>query len=812
MLAVLSPVMFGGAVYAQETAPPAASTAATDEPDEIVVTASRRAEAITDLPFNISAYDGEALARANITNVTGLAQQVPNFAIENRGARSVQSAIPIIRGINASQPALISARYFQSPVGFYLENAPITGSLPLFDVERIEVLRGPQGTLYGAGALSGAVRIVPVGPEVGEFSGFVTGSVSATAHSKDPSYTFGGALNFPLGEVMALRVSANHQYEAGFINQKDIFQRANDDYVSGAPVLADPNDVANSSGVLFNKSDVNYARTTSARAALAWEPSSETEVELAYNFARTKGNGGPLDNNKFEGGPFPIDPRLSTEPTGEYERSLPMLEPFDRDTHLATLDASHDMGFATVSATAAFGYSKGDATSDQTVALLGVPYGFYYTGAPANPRAVVPVTNDDTDRSFTQEVRLVSNGTSTFDYIAGVFFQQQRKKIGLGVFAPGAGEQSAAANGGSTVPIALGGTYILTNPNGQSYDQDTVQRFRDYSAYGELTWNVTDRWRVTGGARVFHQTFRQHLTAESTFFFFTLDERAKDSLTSQTFKLNTSYDLNDDVQVYATWSQGYRRGGANAFPLEGPVLEPETLLIYKPDKTDNFEVGAKGRLGGILFSADVFYVRWSDPQIDLLTPFNLSNAVVNGEEATSKGAELELSGPIGETGFSFNVGGAYAKARLSEDFALPAGLAGEVIPGAIAGNKGDRLPGAPDWSGSATLTYEYKWSNDSSLTTSIGADYRSSTLNQLESINPNSPTRRSPGYTLLRGSIAFETGPWTFELFGTNLTDKRAVLSKAVRTLSSYETLGNWGENYVVSRPRELGLRLTRRF
>ncbi len=814
MLAMVPSLLLAAQAQAQDAAPVAA-----DEPEptsgagEIVVTATRRSEDITKIPFNISAYGGEQLAEANITSVTALTQQVPNFVIQDAGARSSASSIPIIRGINASQTTIgNSARYFQSPVGFYLNNTPITGTVPLFDLQRVEVLRGPQGTLYGAGALSGAVRLVPNAPKLGEVEGMVTGSASVTAHSSDPSYSIGGVLNLPLGETVAIRAWASHEYEGGFINQHDIFERENDDYTSGAPVLANPSDVAFSKGILFDKKDVNWARTTAARVSLLWEPTPETEVQLAYNYSFLKGDGAPVENGNYPGGPFPVDPRVTIAPAGKYERSAPTLEPWHRRNHLASLDVSQDLGFATLSTTLALGQSAGSSVNDDTVPLLGVPYGYYYTGFPANPRTVIPVVNADKTRSTTEELRLVSNGGGPFSYILGAFFQQEKKNITLGVYAPGASEQSAAANGGSTLPIAAGGTYIVTRPNAASYDQITDQRFRDYSLYGELSWNPTESWKITGGARVFWQKFSQHFFGDSTFFFYTIDETQKNSVNSEIFKINTSYQFNDNLQAYATWSQGFRRGGANSLQLAGPVAEPSDLVVYTPDKTNNYEVGLKGRVNDIHFSFDVFYVDWKNPQIDLLTPFNLANAVVNGSRATSKGFEVEAFGPLGQSGFSFNMGLAYAKARLAEDFSLPAGAGGAIIPDAIFGRKGDHLPGAPDWSGSATLNYDTDVGANSKFGFSVGVDYRDSTYNQLNSSDINLPVRKSDEYALVRADISYEIGSLRFDIFGNNLLDRHARISRALRSFDAIATLGDWSDSSVVVRPRELGIRATKTF
>lgn len=832
-LAGLAAGMTASSAHAQDAAPASEETTAQDEitgQGDIIVTASRREQRVTDLPFNISAYGGEQLERANISNVASLTRQVPNFNIVDGGARTAAAQIPIIRGLNASQTTTEAARYFQSPVGFYLGNAPVTGSLPLYDLSRVEVLRGPQGTLYGAGSLSGAVRVVPTDPKLGETSGTVNASVGKTSHSKDPSYSFGGIVNLPIGDTLAIRLYAKHERQGGFVDARDVLKRQGDAYISGVPALADTSDVANSPGVYLNKNDYNYSETTSARAAIRWEPVDDFSVGLAYNYARSKGVGGNIDNDSFAGGASPLDPRIQLEATGEYERSLPMLEPWKRRTELATLDASYDLGFATVSGTVAYGRTKGISSADSTVTLLGSPYGFFYTGTPANPRAIIPVANNDRDQSWTQELRIVSEEGGFFDYTAGVFLQQQRRRIDLGVYAPGAAEQSFAAYGSRT-PIYHGffglpdATYIPTLSDGLAYSQVTHQRFREVSFFGDVTLHLTDAWSVTGGARIFKQKFSSQLDSLSTLYAppgaeqlegVGVQRRSSSNSTKgtdQIFKVNTSYKLGGNGQVYATFSQGFRRGGANAFstPATNPIIfEPAQLLTYKPDRTNNFEVGVKGSVSRIYYSLSGFYIDWKNPQIDLLTPYNLFAVVVNGSKAQSKGFEMELSGPIAVDGLSFNLGLAYARARLSKDFGLPAGDgAGNEVPDAIRGTKGDQLPGAPDWSGAGSLTYTHT-AGKGAMTYNLGFDFRSGTWNQLRTQSANTPATKQSGYIMFNGSIGYAIDDWNVELYGTNLLDKRAVYAANLRTVDSIAQVGTWGNSYFVSRPREFGLRLSK--
>jgi outer membrane receptor protein involved in Fe transport len=797
-------ILLGAAAIAQaDCAVAATSDSNPSTVGEVIVTASRRDSTVSKLPFNISAFSGQQLQRANITSLTALTQEVPNFVILDQGARTAEASVPIIRGLNASQSisTIPTARYFQSPVGFYLDNSIMVGSLPIFDIDRIEVLRGPQGTLYGAGALSGAIRVVTTQPKLGAYSGFLSGSVGAVSHSAKLDNDVSGAINIPIGENAAVRIVAKHQYDAGFIDQFDIIRRQGANYLGGLPTLADPAHPASSSAVYFNKKDVNFTDTSSARVEFLWKPTDKLSLTAAYNYSYVRGDGGPIDNNVYPGGPSYLDPRITLHATGDYQRSLSTLEPFDRTSHLASLDLSYDMGFATLASTFSYGETRGRSAYAGSLAIEGVSYDNYYFGSPRDPRAVISYYNPDSENTYAEEVRLVSKTGSALDYVVGAYLEQQARSIATWTYDPGIDGFGAAP----------GGPNLSVFPDNSVYKQTSIQRFNDYSIYGDLTWHVTPSWQITAGTRIFYQTFSDQFTSVASLFAFSLGADNSTRVSGPIFKLNSSYRLGDSNQVYATWSQGYRRGGANGFILAGNGREPQSLLVYQPDKTNNYEAGAKGTIHGVYYSADVFYVDWSKPQIDTLTPVNLWAVVVNGTKAVSKGVELELSGPspFGPDGLSFNVGWAYAKARLSQDFSLPAGDgAGNIVPGMITGKAGERLPGAPDFSGALNVNFRQDLGDASWVTYSLGVDYRSSIINNLPT--ESGPGRVIPAYAMLHGNIEFYKGDWQVQVFGTNLTDQRILLGSAPRAAYSAPAVGALGEAYTIARPREIGIRVTR--
>ena len=506
------------------------------------------------------------------------------------------------------------------------------------DVERIEVLRGPQGTLYGAGTLAGAVRVLPIAPKLGEYSGMASAGGAVVAHSTKLDYDFTGAVNLPLGDVAALRLVAKHEYAAGFIDQTDILKRQGNDYINGTPLLANPADVVGSSPIYFDQKDSNWARTTAIRAAFTVKPSGPFTLDVSYNYARITGVGGPKDNHTYGGGqlttayfdyyatnpfvPQSIDPSKNHRATGRYEISSGTLEPFERSSQLLSVDPSVDLGFATLAGTFSVGKTDAKAALNGTSNILGLPFFTKYsTDIPAYPRFLDVYVQHDKETTTTQELRLVSNGKNTFDYVAGVYLQQQKRDMRQEIYIPGVDAYEAALH-------ADPAEYLIHSNNGQVTNNPTTQKYNESAVYGNLTWNATEKWQVTGGARVFRQTFDQKLLLDIPNFFIFENVSNSDKKTSQIFMLNTSYEFTPGIKGYATLSQGYRRGGANAFPRYVPatdfryvVSENDSMLKYAPDKTNNLEVGVKGKSGEFFFSLAAFYIRWSNPQIDIQTPY-----------------------------------------------------------------------------------------------------------------------------------------------------------------------------------------------
>lgn len=759
---------------------------------EIIVTANRRAQDVTTIPYNISAVSGDQLARSGVTSIEELSRQIPNLNIGSSGDRFLVAQVPVIRGLNASSTVRPNA-LGQPAVTTYLDNVEVLGYFPLDDVERVEVLRGPQGTLYGAGALGGTIRMIPAAPKLGETEGKLVVSGGLVAHSDDFNRSIAAIVNLPVTDTLAIRVSGKEGYSAGYIDNLNVVRQPRN---LEAPVLAVPGDVAASGAVYYRNKDANYGRSRVARASLLWQPTDSFEAKLAFNYARFSGEGGPVANPSYPGGANPVDPRATYPATGDYSAILNTREPYRRVSRMASADLSYDLGFATVSTTTSYLDTKGRTLTDSTFGYLALPPVLhpYYLGNPVNPRFIAQSERRDGDETFVQEIRLVSETSDVLEYTLGAYYSKKKQIDTWHIYMPGASEQAEASGGFPVVTDALGRSVIL---NGSS-------TFTDKALFGELTWHILPRWQVTAGGRLFKQEFERRVQNDIPPFALSETGGAEFSASDHLLKLNSSFEFADRHNVYATFSQGFRRGGANAFALSGFLAEPASLLVYQADTVDNYEIGLKGRFAsGWTYTADLFYDDWHNPQIDTGTPANAWPVVVNGSKARSKGVEFEVSGPITD-GLSVTGGYAFADAKITETFCVPAGDGGGgVLPCGIRGEKGMRLPGSPKHSGSLTLNYDRDFANDGRLRVTMNVNYKGSVFSNLPT--PSAPAVTFDSYWMVNGTISYSHGPWLASVYVRNLFDERAILGITTKTNA---VVGLLNRTEVIAPPRQVGLTL----
>jgi iron complex outermembrane receptor protein len=801
------------AAYSQQ-----AATEPADSLAEVIVTATRRVETLEAVPYSISVVSADQLAQAGVTDISSLATTVPGLSMYDYGARLAGATVPIIRGINATGEPTRGFRTFeQAPVGTYIGNSPVDGYFQLDDLKQVEILRGPQGTLYGAGALGGALRLIPNSPELNKFSGTIEASSGKLDHSDGTPYMVKGMINLPLGDALAFRATAKYVYEPGFVDTYGLFARSNNG-LSGIPLLANPAEPVNSPAIYQDRKDWNFQKTFTGRASLLFKPNEAFSAEVAILHSNAEGDGGPQVNPDFPGGASPLDPATTLPAGGPYREFSQIDQPWSRYTNLLSLDLSYDAGFATVSSTSSYYTTSGSTMQDNTYSLAGLNNGGYlpyYAGVPTNPRFVYDQNFTDAAHTFTEELRLVSKAgpENVIDYVVGAFYEDQSREGAWTIAIPGTPERQIAQGCSTTTATCPGGAfYIATAPGDVTFQQIDNQNFKDKSVFGELTWHFMPGGQLTVGGRHFSQEFTDAQSYDDYPFPTHLPATPHESPASKTvWKIDPSYEYADHQFVYALWSQGFRRGGANSVPLTGPFAESPLLAAYQPDKTDNYEAGLKGRFSnGLSYTLAVFDIKWDKPQISSSLPSG-NLAVYNGNTAESKGIEFESTGPLFVPHLAYSVSFAYADAHLTSNFLLPAnnGLqTGTIVPGLIHGSSGQQMPGSPKTSASAGIVYDMNLSPGYDLALAANGVYRSAVPMQLTPTLGVTTVQQSSTYEVMNISAALIHKPWRATLYVINLFDKQNILVPPTQ----FNELGKLTNDYVISTPREIGIRLAYTF
>ncbi|NQV86747.1 MAG: TonB-dependent receptor [Woeseiaceae bacterium] len=786
--------------------------------EEIVVTASRRVQNIQDIPYNISAVQGDEIRAQNIVDTSELMRTIAGVSVIDRGYRNsghVNSLI--IRGVNVENGANgdigLSAI---SPVATYVDNTPLFANFLLKDLQRVEVLRGPQGTLYGSGALGGTVRYLMNRPDLTQYDGSVAATYGQTEGSSGNNFGADIVLNVPFGETAAFRLSAGTLQNDGVIDYKNLYQ-----IQDGKPVVM--NDAGqcvsvNDAGLTdtelaFNGScyesqeDVDDVDITYARASLRFQPSDTLDLQLNYQMQEDKigGRRTITVGSDFNGNPY----------NGTDESGSTMLEPSERDAELISLDIEWDLGFATLTSSTSAYEHNGDGWRDNTSLWVTDRGGFanwFDILYPGNPRPVAHVTAGFDEEAVVQEFRLVSNATdSKIDWTAGAYYMDQDREVTNISYLLGLNEYGDACTAlGAACPDS--GQWWMGAPLSE-IDFYYVRRenFTDLALYGEVTWHVTDNWHITGGARWFDNELTNDTAMDFPLFegavvpFVNFPSQKEDDVQ---LKFNVAWDINDSMMAYGTYSEGFRRGGANPIPSTRffAELNPETVMFYKADTVENFEIGLKGSTDRIRYSADIYYVDWSDPQLNTATAWWGFFMAQNGGSAETTGIELEAQILLTDN-LQLDLGLGTVNAELTSDLINP--QTAEVT--AVSGH---RLPGTAENTATASLRHSYDFNGGLNLTTRLGVYYQSDTIN---SVTDNTLQDTFPGFTIWNLSATLSNENWSGALFFKNLGDDQAVTGNYPSAYMSTDTgtfenyYGNNQRQYIAT-PRTIGLTISYNF
>jgi iron complex outermembrane receptor protein len=782
--------------------------------EEVVVTASRRAVSAQDLPISITAITGDTLEQAGIQDISGLAHSVAGVNYTDKGPfGGVNGSTLIIRGLNSEATAgqLALASPVVPPVATYVDETPLFVNLRLQDLDHVEILRGPQGTLYGSGSLGGTIRFVQNAPDPSAFDANGEVGLSKTAHTHALNEDVNGMLNLPFSDTFAVRLNASWTDEAGFINQPNLYVLDG----AGVPVAADPANPLTSAPEKYSKDGVNAYQYRSARVSALWKPSDEFKAQLSYYYQVASAGGFPYvattsaAYNQPIAEPPGILPQLYNAPVpagvDALSSSTNSLESTNDKVDLVALTLEYDMGFATMTSSSSAAHHNNQTNSDITA--LYTNFFFYKPYYGENPRSFIQGHDQLDDKVWSEEIRLASKTGGSFDWVAGAFFKSQTTDIREHEFYPGYNAYYNACIAANPNGNCGFGEYVTTpgaiNPLegiplvvDQTYIGDFETRFKDLAVFGELTWHLTSDWSLTGGTRVFKQTLSQ---AQQTGLLFdgpgfVANESLSDQWRRALWKINTSYKLDKSNLVYATWSQGFRRGGVNALPpseLNGGYVTPPALTKLQPDTADNYEIGVKGTFANrYRYSAAIYDIQWHNIQEGVqLTPLVLP-AALNIGEAFSRGLELEFFANI-TSHLTGQVGYTYDQTQLKSLNPLFVSPNVSVPPPAI----GSPLPGTPKTSIALGLEYGKVPLAGGELRFAVNGHYQSDVIPALSATVPT-----VSGFTIVDTRASFALTHWVTTLYVNNVANRLGINSYTDPSIFGNRSQG------VISTPRTVGV------
>ncbi len=800
------------------TAPAAVQVNAQDNTlEEVIVTASKRKSNLQDLPQAITAFTTADIERQGFNVLDDYAGKIPSLAFARREPAGTSL---VFRGVASS-----GIQFGTKPsAGIYLDEQPITqaGLNPdprLIDIERVEALSGPQGTLFGDATQSGTLRIITNKPDTTEMSGWIEGTAAYVEDSDDQDTDISAMINIPLmDDKLAIRLVGFSSEDAGYIdnvlgsNQKD--QYAANRVAAGLP-LGQPFD--NSDQV---DDDINSASTVGGRAALRWFVNEDWTVDIAGIMQNTDVDGFG-DTNDF---------------VGEREQVRFEDEELSDDWYQLSLTIEGNLGFADTVLTGSYFNRdmtyEADATDyqfdfDQAYDPTYIAPGYYYAATiydfTGTPRGYA--VQDQEDERWTVEGRLTTpaDSDSRWSGLIGFFYSKLEREQLFTSTVRNFSDTDYYANLGyyylnTAANSPFDPEYDYGNPNYATfhntgsdnwffgaYDLDVEQK----AVFGEVTFDATEKLSFTAGARWFDHEEDFKLQQGDLLEGKQVDEQRdylynnEDNNYSEDDwvpKLNVTYSITDDIMTYATYSEGFRSGGTNA--LRASSVLPDS---YESDKLKNYELGFKSTWleNTLRFNIVAYYMQWDDMQIQVNDPGSFGLGIVNFSEAEVTGFEGEITW-LPAVGWDVSANFAAITAEISDDNEIY-GSDGQLV---ATVSDGTDLPITPDSKASIAVEYNFQ----SQL---LGADpymrldwsYTGDSVNSLdgtESIVFTQGPTDQPSYDIGNFRMGLDAEQWSSTLYVSNITDEVAEQFYNNR----------WGsrQRLSINKPRTIGLTLRWKF
>jgi outer membrane receptor protein involved in Fe transport len=734
--------------------------------DAIIVTAQKRVEVLAKVPQSVTVVGEQTLDRQQATNLQDYLALVPGLSLEGstRGVSRIT-----LRGINTGGVA--------STVGVYVDDVPfgsssglangaiLAGDFDTFDVARLEVLRGPQGTLYGASSLGGVLKFVTNAPNSRGFEGRAEFGIE-DLKGGGIGYSGTGMVNVPLSGRAAIRATGFYRKEGGFIDS--IGNNPLPDLVSPTPIFA---------GTRVDK-DLNDVKTYGGRISGLFNATDNLSVRLGAIFQNINNAG----SDYVEVDPVTFEPLYGDVTQSRY---------FPEWTHVKyriySGVADWNFGFANLTSSTSYGRFSETFQRDWTLAQLapGLPplaqllsldpdFGGFF----GQPLGAVLRQQTATDK-FTQEFRLASPDNDKFEWLVGAYYTHEKSHID---------PQNAYAVDAVTgqIPSDIPTLYAIF----------LRSKYREYAAFANGTIHFTPQFDLTLGGRVSKnkQSAAEQITGAliGGAVINYPDLASKESVA--TYSIAPRYEINDNTSVYARVATGYRPGGPNALPPNAP----DNLRSYKSDRLTSYEAGLKADWFNRKLSLDVaaFYLDWTDIQLYQLID-DQWGVNANGGTAVSKGFEFTVAArPM--RGLNLSLNGAYTDAYLTK----------ETDP-AIGGQDGDPLPYIPDWN--LNLNADYEWPVFSDWNGFVGGSisYTGDRTPEFDVRDADGDLVKLPSYTTIDLRAGMESERWLAELYVKNLTNKRGITS--VLTLDPGNYPNDAGAVGII-RPRTIGFTVGARF
>jgi outer membrane receptor protein involved in Fe transport len=775
-----------------------AQTAPSNQVQEVVVTANRSgAESLQNVAIPISVLNPVEADRSGLGNLSDLAKFSPSLSIVE-GAPGFNQITML--GLT-SMPYRTSDTSDRSLVAVYLDDTPIsvqgqTPDLRVYDLERVEILRGPQGTLYGDSSMAGTIRYITAKPSAKSAFGTLEATGADTDHGS-PSYSLRGMFNTPIiDDKLAFRGTFYEGHDGGFID--NIGDRS--------------------------KNNANSNDSTQARGALRWTPDPTLTVDLSVTYEQSHAHG----LNDVDSG---LKPYTVSTNTGEGTRD---------SFQLYQLNIDKDLGFANLVSSTAYTWRRigYNASTEPTIGYYfanyyGLPNALYNAPASYNQATndKIPAEHYEIDnkiKDVMQEVRLVSKNDGPIKWNVGVFYESQTRNLYQDIPVPGFDTSSYAA---AFYEIATGKPYNSKTVDGAFNPNDIFSGLQNESndqiaVFTDDTWHVTKKLDLTAGVRYFNYNEKYYLFESGVYGDINhvpLTTNAKEKASGFNPRFNASYHVDDNVLVYAEAAKGFRYGGANQPVPEGTSgvagkctsnLQSYGLssapLTFGPDSLWDYTVGEKAKLAGgrMTFNADVYYIDWSNVQTRLL--LNCSYFFTESAGSiTSKGVEAEST---------FKV---TPELTVSGSVSFNDSHATGNIP-TVGAFSGDQSPYSPNVIASAFVFYDkpvaegvmhlqasYQFRSEENTTFDPYSTSYTASTNTLAKTGNSQTFAIIPASHDVNASASYAFGKYEIGIYGTNLTNGLKVTNIAKPTYYGNYVAGNID---TIARPLTVGVRVKTKF